>query len=65
VGGVILGVFTASVFVVVLDEILEEGGVEVELLGEDGLEGEVDQFVNQGAGEVVPLGGDVVGDALE
>ena len=51
VRGVILGVFAAAVFVVVLDEVFEEGGVEVELFGEDALEAEGDEFVDDGLGE--------------
>ena len=41
VGRVILGVFAAAVLVVVLDQVFEEGGVEVEFLDKDPLEAEV------------------------
>ena len=64
-GRVILGVFAAAVLVVVLDEVFEEGGEEIELFGEDVLEGEVDDLVDDGAGEFVALGGDVFGDGIE
>jgi hypothetical protein len=65
VGRVILGVFAAAVLVVVLDEVFEEGGEEVELFGEDALEGEVDDLVDDGTGELVALGGDVFGEGIE
>jgi len=65
VGRVILGVFPAAVLVVVLDEVFEDGGEEVELLAEQALEAEVYQLVDEGAGEVVALGGDVFGNGLE
>lgn len=64
-GRVILGVFPAAVLVVVLDEVFEEGGEEVEFFREQALEAEADELVDEGAGEVVALGGDVFGDGLE
>lgn len=65
VGGVVFGVLAAAVFVVVLDEILEEGGEEVEFFREDVLEREVHDFVDDGAGELISLRGDELGDGIE
>ena len=65
VRGVILGVFAAAVFVVVLDEVFKKGGEEVELFRENLLEAEVDELVDEGAGELVALVGDVFGDGIE
>ncbi len=65
VGGVVFGVFAAAVLVVILDEVFEEGGEEVEFLGEDALEAEGGELVDEGAGKFVALGGDVFGDGIE
>lgn len=65
VRGVILGVFAAAVFVVVFDQILEKRGEEVEFLGEDLLEAEMDQLIDHRLGELVALRGDVFGNGLE
>jgi hypothetical protein len=67
VGGVVLGVFAAAVLVVVLDQVLEEGGVEVVFLGEDALEAEFHQLVDEGAAEVVAFAfvGDVLAHPIE
>ena len=64
---VVFGVFAAAVLVVVLDQVFEDRGVEVELLGEDVLEAEFHQLVDDGAAEVVALGivGDVFADPVE
>ena len=48
VWGVILRVFSAGIAVVILDEVFEEGGVEVEAFREDVLEGEGDELVDEG-----------------
>ena len=66
VRGVIFGVF-AEVFVVVLDQILEDVGEEVVFLPEDGVEADVRQFVDEGGAEGVALFRlhDVVGQRLE
>ncbi len=65
--GVVLGVFAAAVAVVVLDQVFEDRGVEVEFLIEDALEAEFHQLVDDGAAEVVAFGvvGDVVAEAVE
>ena len=67
VRGVVLGVFAAAVLVVVLDEVFKQGGVEVIFLREDALEAELHQFIDDGAAEVVALGGvgDVFAHAVE
>ena len=64
---VVFGVLAAAVVVVVLDQVFEEGGVEVEFLVEDALEAELHQFVDDGAAEVVAFGvvGDVVAEPVE
>lgn len=64
-GRVLLGVFAAAVLVGVLDEVFEEVGDEVEFFREGVLEGEVDDLVDDGAGEFVAQGGDVFGDGIE
>ena len=58
--GVVLGVFAAAVFVIVLDEIFKQSGVEVVFLREDALEAEFHQLVDDGAAEGIALGG--IGD---
>ena len=52
---VILGILSAAVLVVILDEILEDGGEEIELLGEDFLETEFDELVDERATERIAL----------
>ncbi len=66
-GRIVLGVLAAAVLVVVLDQVFEEGGVEIVLLGEDALEAELHQLVDEGPAEVVALGlvGDVFADAVK
>ena len=59
-GRVVLGVFAATVFVVVLDEIFKQRGVKVVLLAKDALKAEVAQLVDDGPAKSVSLGG--VGD---
>ena len=58
--GVVLGIFAAAVFVVVLDEVFKQRGVKVVLLAKDALKAEVAQLVDDGAAKRVALGG--VGD---
>jgi hypothetical protein len=65
VGSVILGILAAAVLVVVLDEVFKQRGVEVELLGEDVLKAERYQFVDDGLGEGIALGGDILGDCIK
>lgn len=60
--GVVLSVFAAAVLVVVLDQVLEQRGIEVVLLVEDALEAEITKLVDDGAAKGVALGG--VGDEL-
>ncbi|MNR41597.1 hypothetical protein D3C85_1600000 [compost metagenome] len=51
--GIVLGVFTAAVIVVIFDQVFEKRGVEVVLLGEDALEAELHQLVDQCAAKIV------------
>ena len=63
----VFGVLAAAVAVVVLDQVFEEGGVEVEFLGKDALEAELHQFVDNGATEVIAFGivGNIVAEPVE
>ncbi len=65
--GVVLGVFAAAVFVVILDQVFKQRSVEVIFLREDALEAEVAQFVDEGAAKGVALGwvGDEFADPVE
>ena len=65
VGCVVFRILAAAVLVVVLDEILEEGGEEIEFFLEDALEGKRHDLVDDGAGEFIALGGDKLGDGIE
>ena len=60
--GVVLGVLAAAVFVVILDQVLEKRGVEVVLLGEDALEAEIHQGVDDGTAKIVAFG--LIGDVF-
>lgn len=64
--GVVLGILPA-VFVVVFNKVLENGGEEIVLLGEHGLETEGHQLVDNGLakGRFLPLLNDVLRDGIE
>jgi hypothetical protein len=66
--GVVPGVFAAVVLVVVLDQVFEQGGVEVVALFKQMLGAEPGQFVEHRAHEAVALvgaAGDVLAEAVE
>ena len=52
---IVLSVLASTVFVVILDQVFEEGRIEIIFLGEDALEAEIYQLVDEGATEVVAL----------
>src|SRR3989339_619538 len=53
--GVILCIFTATVFVVIFNEVFKNGGEEIEFLIENFLETEIHQLVDDGFAEIIPL----------
>jgi hypothetical protein len=61
-GRVILRIFATTVLVVVRDKVFKDCRVEIEFLGEDVLKAELDDLVDEGAAEIVTLGG--VGNIL-
>ena len=65
VGRVVLGILAAAVLVVVLDQVLEQSGEEVEFFGEDVLEREVDHLVDDGARELVIFRCDEFSDGIK
>jgi hypothetical protein len=52
---VILGIFTATVFVVIFNEVFKNGREEIEFLMEDFLETEIHQLVDDGFAEIISL----------
>ena len=67
VGCIIFGVFSAAVFVVILDQVFKNGGEKIEFLVENFLETEIDQLVYDGAAKVISPGtiGYVVGKSVK
>ena len=65
--GVVLGVFAAAVFVVVLNEVFKQRGIEVVLLAKYALKAEITQLVDDGTTKGVALGrvGDEFADPIK
>ena len=66
-GRVVFGIFAAAVFVVVFDEVLEDGRKEVEFLVKDALKTKLHQLIDQGTAKIVALAAvaDVVAEFVE
>ena len=64
---VILCILTATIFVVVFDEVFKNGREEIEFLIEDFLETEIHQLVDDGFAEIIPLAavGNVIAQFIE
>ena len=54
-GRIVLGVLTAAVFIVILDQVFEDCSVEIVFLGKDALEAEFHQLVDDGPAKVIAL----------
>src|SRR5690606_25130974 len=64
---VILCILTATVFVVVFDEVFKNGREEIEFLIEDFLKAEIHQLVDDGLAEIIPLAavGNVIAEFID
>jgi len=58
-------ILTATVGIIILDQILKYSGEKIDLLYKNGFKTEIDQLIDDGSTEVVPFIGHILTDILK